>query len=599
MPKSNVVLFRIVLFLLIFLSVSYNDVAARRVPTPIPQERSKTLFEEIGVTPPETYDELLDICKKIREDELAASSLMIILLNYLQMSLMNIKEYNDRIVLDGEYRNVLANIQLSVIYDQEMLAFLQKISQALKPFILSPQERKTLVSVYDEEVSQRLYQAYSQQQLSLPGDNSVSGGAALVEIDELYKHYRRHIRDYHQRLDANLWTLQPEVLDTITELQKQFPALYWRFIQAYHFPDTLQLTEEQTRRFLLILRESDQEKRLRQLAERQESFLALPTLWYEYAKLTLQLRQPSVEILAVYEELENARVEIFREDHEYAQMLMEKILLKQKLSPASVHHDQQQQQDQNSHPWDDDLETLTKQCPEDWRKNLFAALQYISLENYPTASSLIQRNLDNGKDKSLHNRVTGEIYAMTNNEQQMVKLLEDMFADPHIRYQDILYLLGYVREGAFLQKLIEQFMKPGVAPITFTLDCASIYGDDVFIIRLPSLWSRTYPKEFRIYLSMFDDEQVINPEEVEVNENRIKLTFTAFLVCNEFYDYNIQKRFRLNVSDEMQTTSFVINAHLNDTEEKEIVFDKEELAINGTCYSISEKAWDKLPQCKF
>lgn len=419
MPKFEFVFFRTVAFLLIFLSVSYNNPTPRPVRTPAPQKSSNALFKELGVTPPETYDELLEICKKIKEDEPVTSPLMIILLNYLQMSLMNISEYNDRIVLDGEYQNVLANIQLSVIYDQELLAFIQKISQALKPFILSPQERKTLVSLYDEEVSQRFYQAFSQQQLSSPGNASVSGGAALAEIDELYRHYRRHILYYHQRLDAGLWTLQPEVLDAIAELQKQFPVLYWRFIQAYNFPDTLQLTEEQTRRFLLILREADQEKRVRQLAERQEYFPALPTLWYEYAKLTLQLRQPSAESLPVYEELENARMEIFREDYEYAQMLMEKILLKQKLSSAPAHGEQQFQ---SSYPWIEDLDRLTKECPEDWRKNLFAALQYISLKNYPAAASLIQRNLDNGKDKSLHTRVIGEIYAMTNNEQQMVKL---------------------------------------------------------------------------------------------------------------------------------------------------------------------------------
>lgn len=97
---------------------------------------------------------------------------------------------------------------------------------------------------------------------------------------------------------------------------------------------------------------------------------------------------------------------------------------------------------------------------------------------------------------------------------------------------------------------------------------------------------------------MLDNEQVMNPEEIQTDENVISLTLPNILKCDEFYDYKVQKRFRLNISDGMQTTSFVISTHLNDTE-KEIVFDKEELAINGTCYSISENAWDKLPQCKF
>jgi hypothetical protein len=49
----------------------------------------------------------------------------ILALNYCHFSLAKIISYNDRIVLDEEYNNIINNINLSKIHDEEILSIIK------------------------------------------------------------------------------------------------------------------------------------------------------------------------------------------------------------------------------------------------------------------------------------------------------------------------------------------------------------------------------------------------------------------------------------------------------------------------------------------
>ena len=69
-------------------------------------------------------------------------------LNYCHMSLYKIIQYNDRIVLDEEYSEIINNINLTKIKDEEIIELLRSLMDTISQFKLNEGDKKILYSEF-------------------------------------------------------------------------------------------------------------------------------------------------------------------------------------------------------------------------------------------------------------------------------------------------------------------------------------------------------------------------------------------------------------------------------------------------------------------
>ncbi|GAK49854.1 hypothetical protein U14_01078 [Candidatus Moduliflexus flocculans] len=581
MPTLRTQRIRVMICCLLFISVvSCGGTDDSQKPTPTPAAQSNLPGEPTAAPSPQPT-----VTPSPQLTAQQDAQRMVVLLNYLQIALLKVAHYQDRVMLDGEYRHLLTNIKLSTISDQALVAFLNAMAEQFKPFLLTDQERRLLDQQYQEFVVKAIYADYARQTAQQPGLPMSCAAAALVRIGAFHEHYRQHLAEYRQALDKSVWELPAEALQVIRNSQSQFSEMYWRFIKQHQLPDTLNPSEDRIQQLIKLLDEQDQEKRLRLLQDMQTDFAAFPPLWHALASLTAQILQPQ-DALPLYQKFDEANINAFKYDHESAEVLMERLLLNEA--------------DMNTQ---ETLQHIIALSPDDWRKNLFVAFQAMKHADYQTARDLIRKNRDFDKDESLHLRVLGEIEAAALEEQALEQLFSQMFANANIRYQDMLGLLGQIRGGAFLQKQLDAYLKPAIAPISFALDTALIYGEDELTISFPAIWFRSRKNAASVSAGIVGESKEIlpsDPKNIQQEHDPVTLTFPGLFKAKELLKNNGHKTMWLNISDHLQTSSLFVDISVKDVNGKPaIVFEKTQLAVGGICYAVSGSTWDRKPTCEF
>ncbi|MBD3305401.1 hypothetical protein GF348_03430 [candidate division KSB3 bacterium] len=498
----------------------------------------------------------------------------ILALNYCHMSLVKILAYEDRVVLDEEYHTIINNINLTTIHDRELLTILKRLMDTLTDFRLAEQDRAYLQRAYDRRVSALMYTQVSDGAMKLTGPLKafmlvqmvvkltknvlaknalgegvghvltrslaggviggptgaiVGGGTALVSaffrhatssglapvvalhalsgVGGVYHNYQDNMTVYRETLARKVWALEKETIRSINATRKEFLTVYWELMHAYHIPDAWRLTEQQLAWFLEVVKEEDAERRWRLLETEQEKFTVFPPFWYALARTAFETNRLR-ESLALYDRISTKHIPFFREDHAFSSALMDKLLLiqtVQETQPALL--DEVNIQVDLSR----DLARIVQNSPDDWRKNLFAALQYARLQEYEQAKALIVRNLDHQDEISLNSRILGELYALSDDDDRLTELIVRMYDDDQIRYQDTLHLIGKIRDGRLLEETFGTVVSPTLNAIDFRLDSPLLYGDDVLMVRIPDRWGMPASDHVRMSLLPLDEETEYMP----------------------------------------------------------------------------------------
>jgi len=158
--------------------------------------------------------------------------LSILALNYCHNSLYKIIEYNDRIILDDEYNNIISNINLTKIPDQETIQVVLRLMDALTKFKLSENEKEHLNKIYEKRAEKALYDGLRFSVHSVK-DGAVSAiqlnwakaAASAANIKDVYRDYRDQMATYRLELEERIWQLESEALVEINELNKLCPPL--------------------------------------------------------------------------------------------------------------------------------------------------------------------------------------------------------------------------------------------------------------------------------------------------------------------------------------------------------------------------------------
>jgi hypothetical protein len=467
--------------------------------------------------------------------------LAILALNYCHLSLVKIIEYNDRVVLDEEYNNIINNINLSKIKDRELIDILKKLMDVLTQFKLDERSKEKLLKQYEKNVEGTLYSALKEggdvklnmsdvanivaRQASTAatagaGATVLSGPAApmvaaatgaiiLVQVGSAYVNYRNALAAYREALDESVWKLESEAITRINEINKTFLETYWKLMTKYKAPDKWRLTLGQFNDYLTVLKEKDNSKKYRNLIRMENEFHLFAPYWY-FRGAAAQKMGKKDDVLHCYAMYNKVRKGFFRQDKTYSSAIMLKVV--------------ETNYSDNQKDLFVDLGEIVKQDRKDWRKRLFSAYKLIEYGHFQKAKDQVQANIDNDRAVSISRKTLGDIYYLEKDKDQLVNLINKTINDDTATNQEVLYLIGKLPAEDMVEKIKDQIVN-----IDAEID-THLLGKDDLILRVPQKWMLDDPENLSMKLLV--DEKEHEPKKVKVDKDRKEMTFIFEDVLN-------------------------------------------------------------------
>ncbi len=231
-------------------------------------------------------------------------------LNLCTVSISQIIDYNDLIIMEQEYNTILNNLNLeNMPKDEALLKILKQIIDVIAFFRIQAEEKKIIEFEYNQRVKNAIWSAIPNPSIILTSGNWVSMCVALAtQVGISYMNYRRTRGDIDIEKRRKEWELHKSALEQFDALRRELFDTAWRLADEYDFPDELRLTAQQITQFNFILQDRNPVRRFERLDFIKDKFKAYPSFWYYYghaANEASALDSLSVEKKTFY--VENAK----------------------------------------------------------------------------------------------------------------------------------------------------------------------------------------------------------------------------------------------------------------------------------------------------
>jgi chorismate mutase len=392
------------------------------------------------------------------------------ILNYCHMSLYKIVSYNDRIVLEEEYSEIINNINLTKIQDEEIVDLLKSLMDAISKFKLNEGDKAIFMKEYEEQVRNALYESIgnlANPSVIMSVNPVIMAATMAVNIGSAYANYRNNMEVYKRVIDRQLWELNKSAILELNDVRKEFLSSYWKLMKKYDIPDKWRLTEKQMKFYLEAVKDKDPNRRLRQLKRLEGEFEAYPPFNYYLGQTAQELKLHETALKA-YDKFESGQIGFFREDSLYSSTLMNKIQL---LNPKSDRNEILRY-----------LKTIIEQSQMDGRKNLFVGLWYIQFEKHEEAQERFQANIDNNFNVATNKMLLGDAYLKGQDKTSLKTLIDAMLKEDNVRNHQILYLLGKLPEVELVNRMKDQIL--GI----YVSVNKRMFSKDDLILTLPDRW---------------------------------------------------------------------------------------------------------------
>ena len=205
-------------------------------------------------------------------------------LNLCTVSVSQIIDYADAVIMDQEYEAILNNLNLEKMpKDDALLSILKEILDVISTFRLQEGDKKLLDEKYQQETKNALWSAVPNIGMIVAGGNPGTMAISLIsQIGIGYMNYRRTKAEAQLGADLERWRLDKEAVKLFSNLRRELFDTAWRLADTYGFPDNLRLTEHQIQRYDSILMDSDLIRKMERLEVIRDEFLAYPPFWYYY-----------------------------------------------------------------------------------------------------------------------------------------------------------------------------------------------------------------------------------------------------------------------------------------------------------------------------
>ena len=219
-------------------------------------------------------------------------------LNLCTVSISQIIDYNDLVVLEQEYDAILNNLNLQAFKKHDaLLKVLRQILDTINFFRIQEIDKVNVEKEYRQSVKNAIWKAVPNIGVIVAGGNPITMAiTAVTQIGTSYMNYRNAKNDALNEKGKQEWELQRAAMEQFHGLRRDLFETAWRLSDIYNFDDKYRLTEKQISHYSSILRDSDPLRRYEKLDEITESFGAFPLYWYYKARAAKKIYDASMEM---------------------------------------------------------------------------------------------------------------------------------------------------------------------------------------------------------------------------------------------------------------------------------------------------------------
>lgn len=203
-------------------------------------------------------------------------------LNLCTVSVSQIIDYEDLVVLEQEYDAILNNLNLENIpKDEALLNILKQILDTITFFRIQAGDKKIIEKEYQQKMKDAIWSAVPSFGVILASGNPWAALATIAtQVGVGYMNYRKTKASTNLEYEKQMWQLQRSAIEQLNGLRRELFDASWRLAKKYKFKEELRLTEKQISQYNEILMDPDNLRRYERLASIAEYFDAFPPFWY-------------------------------------------------------------------------------------------------------------------------------------------------------------------------------------------------------------------------------------------------------------------------------------------------------------------------------
>ena len=247
---------------------------------------------------------------KPKRDDLSA----LFVINHINWIVTKIKNYNDPIVLEEEYKNICADsLNLNSIKDPETIDLISDIMDAITEMRIDEKEREMLKEELDQGMSDAMYDALS----------GINAGGGLSPIGAVFNlvtsavtagaNYKRAKKRVMQTYKKQTWGLDKSRMQNLNELNKSLLQKYWILVQRYSLPDEYRVSENDIAMLIDHLKDENPNRLHSFLKSMEKKYFGLQNYWYYRALTATQVKDK--------DDAKKALDEYIRFQRDYGQIL--------------------------------------------------------------------------------------------------------------------------------------------------------------------------------------------------------------------------------------------------------------------------------------
>jgi hypothetical protein len=219
-------------------------------------------------------------------------------LNLCTVSISQIIDYNDLIVLEQEYDAILNNLNLQKFKKHDaLLKVIKQILDTINYFRIQEIEKDIVEKEYRQNMKNAIWKAVPNIGMIISGGDPITIAiTAVTQIGIGYMNYRNLKNEASREKERKEWELQRAAKEQFHCLRRDLFETAWRLSDIYNFDDKYRLTEKQISHYISILRDPDPMRRYEKLDVISESYEAFPLYWYYKARAAKKICDASKDV---------------------------------------------------------------------------------------------------------------------------------------------------------------------------------------------------------------------------------------------------------------------------------------------------------------
>ena len=203
-------------------------------------------------------------------------------LNLCTVSVSQIVDYSDLVILEQEYEAILNNLNLENFpKDEALLDILKQILDTVTFFRIQEGDKKFIDREYQQKMKNVIWSAVPNIGLIVAGGNPITMAISLAsQVGIGYMNYRKEKANNQLEYDKQKWQLQRSAIEQFNALRRELFTTAWRLADKYNFKDEYRLTEKQITQYNDILMDENIFRKYERLYAIKENFEAYPPFWY-------------------------------------------------------------------------------------------------------------------------------------------------------------------------------------------------------------------------------------------------------------------------------------------------------------------------------